>query len=181
MMPFLITMLVPAEVLLLSWVAHRIGWGPVGLACLVGIVAGQALLRWRGRVFLREAQAAVQRDQMPHEALIGGIAWYVAGILLIVPGFITDVLALIIMLPPVRRRVLARFGKAAEARIMSMGGTPGGFTPPGNVYEGEVSPVDEHDPRSGEHDTGGPAAGEPEPDQQVGEQPRLPGDSRRPD
>jgi UPF0716 protein FxsA len=171
MIPFFVTLLVPAELLLLSYVAHRMGWGFVFLTWVAGIMLGQALLRWRGRVFLREAQAAVARDQPPQSALVGGIAWYVAGILLIVPGYITDVLALVVLLPPVRRRALARFARLAEARIMTMGRGPGGFGQ-GNVYEGEAHRVEDDDDSWYKGDT-------PRPGEQ--ETPRLPGAAGVPD
>lgn len=153
-------LLPPAEILLISWVAAHYGWPLVVLACVIGIITGRSLLRWRGKVFLQEAQAAVQQDRLPTDAIIGGMAWYVAGILFIIPGFITDLLGLLILLPPVRRRLLTRFGQAAEARLFTVGPDgfqqggfgqggfgQGGFRPGGNVYEGEARRVDEETPR----------------------------------
>jgi UPF0716 protein FxsA len=142
-------LLPPAELLLLSLVADRFGWLAVVAACAAGVVIGQGLLRWRGRVFLREAQAAVQQDRLPTQAILGGIAWYVAGILFIVPGFITDLLALLILLPPVRKRFLTKYALDAESRLMTMPGA-GPYRSSGNVYEGDATIINEEDGNIGE-------------------------------
>lgn len=159
-MGLLIMVLPPAEILLTIWSAGRFGWSPVLLALGAGLVLGMVLLKLRGRAFLKQANAAMLQQQMPTEALVGGIAWYVAGILLIIPGFITDLLAVVLLLPPVRRRLLDRFRRMAEERLVVMQGfdprqAQGGFQwPPqgnpwqqpggnGDVFEGEAQEVRE--------------------------------------
>ncbi|MDP2228987.1 MAG: FxsA family protein [Moraxellaceae bacterium] len=159
----LIMLLPPAEVLLAMSLGREIGAAWVWAALALGVVAGSLMIRWRGQVFFRQAMEALNRQEMPSEALVGGIAWYVAGVLFIVPGFISDVLGLVVLLPPVRRRVLARFRKLAEERLVQMQGTAGfqwradsgwTMTPEdmpdngnGRVFEGEGWTVEEDAPR----------------------------------
>jgi len=139
MMGLLVMLLPPAEILLMVWLADRYGWGPVLLGCLLGFVLGRGLIRWRGQVFYRKAMEAAQRDALATDALTGGIAWFVAGVLFMIPGFITDGLALLVLLPPVQRRLLGRFGKLAESRII-MGGMGGGMGGAGGMDGGFAWP-----------------------------------------
>lgn len=173
-MGLLFLLLPPAEVIFGIKLAKVYGGWWVLLGLLAGVVLGSALIRLRGAAFFRQAMADMQRQQMPTEALVGGIAWWVAGALLIFPGFISDVLALLVLLPPVRRRVLERFRRAAEERLVKMqrsgaaftwtagGGWQGGpgfggssqsgpWQPPGqaggDVFEGEGREILEDAPR----------------------------------
>jgi UPF0716 protein FxsA len=86
--------------------------------------------------------AALNRQEMPTEALLGGIAWWVAGALLVFPGFISDALALLVLLPPVRWRVLARFQRVAEERMVNrQGGAAFQWTPRGG-WQGQTGRAD---------------------------------------
>jgi UPF0716 protein FxsA len=166
-MGLLFLLLPPAEVILGIKLAKAFGgwWVLVGL--LAGAVLGSMLIRLRGQAFFRRAMAAMQRQEMPAEELVGGIAWYVAGALLIFPGFISDVLALVVLLPPVRRRVLNRFRRQAEEQLVRMNGGaafqwtsqagwqggrqgPQGSQASGDVFEGEGREIVEDVPRLAE-------------------------------
>lgn len=169
-MGLLFVLLPPAEVMLAVYLGKHYGWLLVIPGLLLGVVLGSQLIQHRGQRFFREAMAALNRQEMPTEALLGGIAWWVAGALLIFPGFISDAVALLVLLPPVRRRVLARFQRIAEERMVNMQGgaafqwTPrGGWQGPGpsgggagwqqgpdakgDVFEGEGREIVEDAPR----------------------------------
>lgn len=158
-MGLLFVLLPPAEVMLAVYLGRHYGWLMVIAGLLLGIVLGSQLIQHRGQHFFREAMAALNRQEMPTEALLGGIAWWVAGALLIFPGFISDVLALLVLLPPVRRRVLGRFQRIAEERMVRMqgaaafqwtarGGWQGqqGSQAGGDVFEGEGREIVEDAP-----------------------------------
>lgn len=125
MLRLFLLLLPAAEVMLAVSLGRHFG----GLWVLAGFVAaavlGSLLIRFRGQRFFREAMAAINRQEMPGEALVGGIAWYLAGLLFILPGFISDALALVVLLPPVRRRVLVRFRKLAEEHLVKAHGAAG--------------------------------------------------------
>jgi UPF0716 protein FxsA len=69
--------------------------------------------------------------------VIDGMLLAAAGVLIVLPGFVSDVLGLLLLLPPTRGLVRRRLLRAAER------GTPAQFAP-GAVIEGEV--VDEPAP-----------------------------------
>jgi UPF0716 protein FxsA len=72
---------------------------------------GAALLRAQGRAVWRRFTAALQEGRVPHREVLDGVLVIFGGAFLITPGFITDVVGLVLLLPPTRamvRRVLAR-------------------------------------------------------------------------
>jgi UPF0716 protein FxsA len=90
----------------------------VGLAVIAGI-AGLALLRAQGVATLLRAREALQRGEQPVAEIIDGILLAGAGFLLLLPGLVSDVAALLLLLPPVRallRRMLARNVRTAPPR-----------------------------------------------------------------
>ncbi len=79
----------------------------LGLVILAGLV-GLALLRSAGGAAGRRLQAAISGRE--NALLASGAAAFrvVAGLLFLIPGFVTDLLALLLLLPPVQAALLAR-------------------------------------------------------------------------
>jgi UPF0716 protein FxsA len=74
-------------------------------------VLGSLLLRAQGRSVWRRFNAALAEGDMPHREVLDGVLVIFGGAFLITPGFITDVVGLLLLLPPTRaviRRVLVR-------------------------------------------------------------------------
>jgi UPF0716 protein FxsA len=93
--------LIEVVVIVLVWQA--IGpWWTLGLL-VAGPVAGLALLRLSPVRTFGHVRAAMSRGQLPHEAVWGGAALGLAGLLLIFPGFFSDLLALVLLIGPARR------------------------------------------------------------------------------
>src|SRR5690625_3372772 len=93
-------LIVPAlEIGIFVWVCGSVGaWGVVGLILLTGI-AGAAFARIQGLETLNRARLLMRNGQAPTEQLIDGICILVGGILLVAPGFITDIVGLLLVLP----------------------------------------------------------------------------------
>ena len=111
-------------------------WPTVALA-LLGSCAGAIVVRVAGLAMLHRARMAVVRNEPPMDELLDGLCLLLAGALLIVPGFVTDVLGLLLLVPWVRQRVRRRIWGAFEARERRMHGV---------VIEAEYSVVD-NEPR----------------------------------
>ena len=92
-------------------VAHHIGGlNTVGLL-LVFSIAGFWLARIEGFTVVRHIQDQLQNRTVPTNEIIDGALVFVGGILLVVPGFVTDALGLLLLFPLSRnmaRRVLKR-------------------------------------------------------------------------
>lgn len=75
-------------------------------AVLAGI-AGVALWRHEGLRTLLRAQEALNRGEVPMAEVFDGLCLMLAGGLLLLPGFLSDVVGLVLLLPPVRHGLRA--------------------------------------------------------------------------
>ena len=74
-------------------------------------VLGSLLLRAQGRSVWRRFNTALADGKMPHREVIDGVLVIFGGAFLITPGFITDVIGILLLLPPTRfvmRKLLIR-------------------------------------------------------------------------
>ncbi len=123
----------------LVWLSGKISF-PATLALIVGTgLAGAWLLRQQTWQALRRVQADLAAGRVPANALLDGLLMMVAGVLLISPGFVTDLAALVLLFPPTRKLCKAYVASRLAARVVFMG-TPGhGFTGPGFPGSGPAS------------------------------------------
>jgi UPF0716 protein FxsA len=82
------------------------------IALLAGdSVLGALLLRAQGRSVWRRFNEALESGRMPHREVIDGVLVIFGSAFLITPGFLTDIVGLLLLIPPTRaliRRLLAR-------------------------------------------------------------------------
>ena len=94
------------EIALFIQVGGAIGlWPTLGLVILAA-VAGVALMRRQGLRTLERLTASLEAGGGPGEPLAHGALIFVAGLLLLIPGFFTDAVGLLLLLPPVRARLI---------------------------------------------------------------------------
>ncbi|PKU21762.1 FxsA family protein [Telmatospirillum siberiense] len=138
--PFLFLAWPVVEIAVLIEVAQWLGWPGAIAGIILSGLAGLAVLRTQSLATARLAQAQMNRGEMPVAALFDGACLAVAGGLLMLPGFVTDLIALPLLLAPVRqllRRALgSRLGGSGPA------GSGGGTT---TVIEGDWTVVEEND------------------------------------
>ncbi|MEA2389476.1 MAG: protein FxsA, partial [Thermoleophilaceae bacterium] len=101
-----------------------------------------------GRAVWRRFNEAIRAGRVPHGEVIDGVLVIFGGAFLITPGFITDVIGLLLLIPP-SRRVFRRLAHGAiERRTVVAVAGPGGrrarARPGGDDYdvEGTASEVD---------------------------------------
>lgn len=95
--------LIPAiEITVLIGSSHVIGlWSTFAMIVFTGVV-GVYLAKRQGFKVLGEIQSKLNRGEMPGEAVLDGIFVFVGGILLVLPGYVTDVLGFICVIPITR-------------------------------------------------------------------------------
>lgn len=98
----LLTVLPALELALLIKVGSIIGAANTILLILLTGVAGAWLARMQGFRTLMAIQENLNRGVMPTEEMLDGVLILVGGLLLMTPGFITDTLGLILLIPPAR-------------------------------------------------------------------------------
>jgi len=84
---------------------------------------GALLLRSQGRSVWRRFNAALAEGKMPHREVMDGVLVIFGGAFLITPGFITDIIGLLLLLPPtralIRSRVVRRLGRRVAVSVGS--------------------------------------------------------------
>jgi len=102
-----------AEMFTFFWVGSRIGFGWALAIALVTAIVGSVLVKRSGLSVIRRVRAKFDGGEIPGRELADAAAILVAGAFLISPGFITDTLGFLLLVPPVRefayRRVMRRF------------------------------------------------------------------------
>ena len=102
----LFLIIVPAaEIAILLTAGNTIGVLPTILLIIATGIAGSYLAKQQGLEVIRQAQRQMQYGQMPGNTIIDGICILVGGVLLLTPGFISDSMGFILLLPPTRTMI----------------------------------------------------------------------------
>jgi UPF0716 protein FxsA len=147
---------VPAlELWVLILLNRRIGLGPTLAMLLVTGLTGFWLAKWQGWRTVQRIQRELAAGQAPSAALMDGVLILVAGLLLITPGFLTDVAGFLLLLPPSRyavRRVLLWWCRRYLLHHVVVSRGPAGAArgDDGGTVEGRVVSVEDADRRLGE-------------------------------
>ena len=97
-----------AEAWSISAASDQLGGLPVFVLLLLIAAAGTRLIQRQGFRTVANIQEAMQRNELPAVAMLDGLIVFIAGVLLVVPGFISDGLALVLLFGGIRRRVARR-------------------------------------------------------------------------
>lgn len=71
-------------------------------------VVGVALVRMQGARVLAQAQVQFAQGQLPEKAMRSGMFLFLAGVLFIIPGLLTNILAVALLIPWVQSRFVSR-------------------------------------------------------------------------
>ena len=117
-------------------------WPTIGLL-FAAAVLGFIVVREQGLAMFGKAMSSLNEGRLPLAPLLDSQVMVFAGMLLIAPGFISDVIGLALLVPPLRRlairRVLPGFAAPLPEKRDPRGPT---------VIEGDFKRLDEHDPKS---------------------------------
>ncbi len=109
-----------AEIYILIKSGDAIGvWNTVYLVLLSGFV-GAWCVRAQAAGLVRKLNLAIANGQVPGDELIAALCVFVGGVLMIAPGFITDILGILLVVPPTRF-VLVKILKFYFARMVQRG------------------------------------------------------------
>jgi UPF0716 protein FxsA len=135
-MPFLLLLILPAlEIYLFIKIGAEIGALAVIVWLVGAAVLGMNILRFLGASSMLNAARKMQTGEAPATALVDALVKAVAAVFLVIPGFATDVIAVLLFIAPLRRILLKRWLNkfALKASFGSAGfGSP---NQGGNVYE----------------------------------------------
>lgn len=102
----LVFLLLPlAELYVIIAVGQAIGVWPTVAILAADSVLGALLLRHQGRTAWRQFTRALDERRVPGREVLNGVLVVFGGAFLITPGFITDVLGLLLLVPPTRAAI----------------------------------------------------------------------------
>lgn len=130
-MPFLVVFLCwpVLEIISLLMVGDEIGLLNTLLLLIAIGIAGAVLVQVQGLATMAAIQDALRRGELPVAAMFDGMCLFIAGVLMIIPGFFSDVFALGLLVPVLRdvlRGTVARFLTGGGAASSGFGGADGG-------------------------------------------------------
>lgn len=114
-----------AEIALLIQVGKTVGVGWTIVLLIAMSVAGVALARNQGLSVWRRFQASLRRGEIPSTEILDGVLVLLGAALLLTPGFLTDILGLVLLVPPTRagvRRSVMKSGKWAIFKRFPLAG-----------------------------------------------------------
>jgi UPF0716 protein FxsA len=133
-MPLLLLLLflaVPvAELYVIIQIGQAIGVLPTLALLIVDAFVGAALARSQGRAAWERFNRALAEGRVPARETADGAMIILGGALLLTPGFITDAVGLLLLLPPTRALIRRGLGRLARRRV-SATWTIGGWPPRG--------------------------------------------------
>lgn len=116
----LVTTFSICEVFVLLYVAQRTGLLFTIFFCAITGIVGGYFVRLQGLITIDRIKNSINSGKIPADEAIEALMLFTVGILLCVPGFITDTLGFLIIIPPIRR-VVASLVVAKIKQISSSG------------------------------------------------------------
>ncbi len=106
---FLLFLTVPlVEIYFLIQVGQEIGAFSTVLLCILTAALGAILLRIQGILTLMNAREKLRQGEIPADSLLEGLILLIAGVLLLTPGFVTDVIGFLCLVPSLRSMLALR-------------------------------------------------------------------------
>ncbi len=127
LIPLFILLLPLAEIACFILVGRRIGLFATLSLVVLSAVAGIVLMRIQGFGVLARLRQAGQDGRAPGKEMLNAAMIMIAGILLLIPGFLTDIVGLALFLPPVRTFLWNRLMR--NIVVVDIGGTHPGNRP----------------------------------------------------
>ena len=150
-----------AELYVIIKVGGAIGILPTLAILLADAVLGSMLLRHQGRSAWRRFNAAIAEGRFPGREAADGVMVAVGGTLLLTPGFISDIVGLLLLLPPTRAVIRSGLFRYLRRRVVPVGMPTGGRRP--GPATGGGTPYD-YDGTAQEMPTNGSNQLEPRPE-----------------
>ena len=134
----LAVILIPiVEIYLFIKIGSQIGAFSTIFLVFFTAVVGVYYARYEGINTLRSGMTQIIRNQIPAHELISGAAIAFAAVLLIIPGFATDLIGFLLIIPITRRLILGRLNKKFENKE----------TKKSNFIEGEFEDIEDDNDR----------------------------------
>ena len=126
------------EIWIIIQVGSLIGGGWTLLAIVATAAIGLALIRRQGLGVLLRARQRIEKDEAPIAEMMEGVLLALSGLMLLIPGFITDCVGFF-LLTPLRTRMVERLSLRVQVRRTQHRSS----SQAGSIYEGEFYSSDD--------------------------------------
>jgi UPF0716 protein FxsA len=118
---FLTFMIVPLiEIAFFVVIGNAIGLWPTLAGVLVTAIIGSLVLRYQGMAVFNDIRAQMGRGQVPARSLADAALIGAGGLMLLLPGYFSDIIGILLLLPPVRNALYAFL--RTRIQVVPMGG-----------------------------------------------------------
>lgn len=140
------------EISVLGTVMSEAGIATTLALCVLTAALGALLVRIEGIQTLQRVQERMRAGDLPAAEMLEGLSLFLAGLMLLTPGFVTDAVGFLILTPWVRRPIARALAGRMHVRghsghhgagDASRGREGGGPTPPGRIIDVEVDSQDD--------------------------------------
>ncbi|MCL4111180.1 UNVERIFIED_CONTAM: hypothetical protein GTU68_043093 [Idotea baltica] len=148
---FVLFLVIPIiEIFFLIKVGESIGIFPTIILVILTAVIGAGLLRQQGLSTLARFQQNISTGKLPAQEMVEGILLAVGGALLMTPGFVTDTMGFLCLLPFSRKYIASNVIKRSTTKFTAgVSGGAGGFyqesdtRSDSNIVEGEYTEIED--------------------------------------
>lgn len=124
---FLVFMVVPLiEIAFFVLIGNAIGLWPTLAGVLITAIVGSLVLRYQGMAVFNDIRGQISRGQIPGKALADAALIGAGGLMLLLPGYFSDLIGILLLLPPTRAAIYAFL----KSRIRMVPVTGAGFSSP---------------------------------------------------
>jgi len=115
---FAVFLVVPlVEIAFFVMIGNTIGLWPTLAGVLITAVAGSLVLRWQGFQLINEIRTTMGQGRLPARALADAMMVAIAGLLLLLPGYFSDLIGILLLIPPVRTLIYRTL--ASRVKVVS--------------------------------------------------------------
>lgn len=163
MFPILLILFIAVPIIeigLFIQVGGMLGLWPTIALVLITAFVGASLVRSQGLQTLITVQQRMQRGEMPAQQIVEGVMLAVAGVLLLTPGFMTDAMGMLVLLPAPRAMIAKYLMSKVVVSNLSSGFHSSHFerdpyrphdSHQGHTFDGEFEKKDDDDDKNSNH------------------------------
>mgnify|MGYP003108927368 CR=1 FL=1 len=135
------------EIFVFVQVGSEIGALNTIIITIVTAIVGVALIRMQGLDVLMRAQTTLNKRESPVNEIFEGFLLAIGGLFLLIPGFVTDAIGLLLLIPPLRRLFAGYM--ARHSKIVTAGFHGRNAQSRDTVIDGDYEVIDEDPERLG--------------------------------
>lgn len=146
-MPFLIIfILIPfIEIAVFMQVGDAIGIGTTLLLALFTAILGGFIIKYQGIFTIQAVRSSLEQGKTPVSEIFDGFCLVAAGAFLITPGFVTDTIGFLLLIPIVRAAFRKFLSSKMNVHSMHHPDPSHHSNPNGNIIEGDYERVEDED------------------------------------